>query len=309
MQSNKGTRFFLRKSGRITGPFPLDKLNSMYRTGALTSQTMISEDKQNWSSISILFPALAPEYPLSQTAETPQKTMPVEKNLGKAIPVRTSAIGIMENHNCNNEVPAMPSGYTVYPVPEQHPVHEFFTDIGRTFALMWNFREIVENYAEKSARFYGIAIAVNVVLAAVFILLFGKYYSSRFSFLWSPLIGISLLVLLLMITSLAAWLVSANNNYSERRSLPSWMICAAGIFMNYGTFVCAVMALAHGVEQFLLVKFFLGFINTLILSSTIMQLRDYLETCRKNWNVPVFSAVLFLNPLFVATIYFFTKLI
>ena len=55
-----GKRYFLRQSGRITGPYPMLKLTAMYHRGDLKCEDMCSEDKIRWHYINVLFPALSP---------------------------------------------------------------------------------------------------------------------------------------------------------------------------------------------------------------------------------------------------------
>ena len=308
MQSSaSGKHYFLRQSGRITGPYSMLKLTAMYNSGALKCEDMCSEDKRRWHYINVLFPALSPAQPIALESPVPAPPAAVDT------PVRSTDFAVS-----STAVPAVrsrpispPSLAKEFSVPAelQPPFIEWLTDIGRTIALLWNFPEMLQKHAEKSGRFLGIASGIHVFLGVVFVLLFGRYYSPRFHWFFSPLMGISLLAILWGVAGLLGWFVSRQRTPSGGSSAPFWKICAAGIFMDYGTLACCVMALAHGAWQYPWVRYLFVFIDSFILCSCAMQLRDCLRACGKDWKIPVICAVLLLNPVLAAVIYGFATLI
>ena len=186
---------------------------------------------------------------------------------------------------------------------------EWIIDIGRTFALIWNFQEMLKKYSGKSGRFCGISIAVHLILSTTFVLLFGKYYSRHYHFLLSPLKGICLIAALGILAVLIGLFAAKYCTPKGKNILSSWKICAAGIFMNYGALGCCTLALAHGISRFLWVRLFMFFIYSAVLCSSTMQLRDYLEENSREWKIMIICAVLLFDPIAAVLTYCFTILI
>lgn len=279
--------YYLRQGNRITGPFPMLKLTAMYRSGLLTYKDMCSEDKSQWHYINMLFPDLIPDVP--DVVEPPEPAA--------APPDVTVKIAVA------------PAPEVVPRVTAKEYFLEWVLDIGRTIALLWNFREMLQTYAEKkSTRFYGIALNLHLLLCIIIVPLFGRYYSSKYHDIISPLIGISLLAVLYAAAGAGGWFAAKYCMPAEKKPESSWMCFAAGLYMNYGTIACCIMALAHGFRS-LWVVLFLCFINSAVLCSSAMQVRDYLERAGKDWRLPVIGAVLVLNPVLFAIIYCFIILI
>lgn len=298
--------YFLRQGKRITGPFPMLKLTAMYRSGLLSCEDMCSEDKCKWHYIDMLFPDLAPDVPhvLEVPAAGNTSASPaVNPGETVATPAATPDVTVKITF------PPPAAGETEKkPRTLREHAYEWFVDTGRTFALLWNFQEMLQKHAGKSARFYGISLTIHILLSFILIVLFGRYYSSRYHHLLSPVMGISLVVVLFAAASLIGWFAAKYAAPEGQKPAPDWKLCAAGILMDYGTIACCIMALAHG-AQHLWVILLLCFINSAIVCSSAMQLRDYLEAGGKNWKVPVIYAVLLLNPVLAAIIYCFIKLI
>lgn len=290
-------KYFLQKSGRIIGPLSMLRLNAMFREGSLNSECLYSETREQWFHIYALFPELKPAEPAPEKADVPlhrTATVKEETSGSNAVP---AAVNSAEEKNLE-----------LQPEDPAHPVAVWCFDIARTIALLWNFQEM-QKYRVKYWRFYGIATALNLIWGIVIVLIFGKYYSTRFHCFFSPLMGMSLLVFLLGAASLIGWGAAKYCVPAGEKVRPSWKVCAAGIFMNYGTFSCCVMALAHGVWHHLWVLIFLFFINSFTVYSCSMLLRDYLELRGKAWKIWSIGFVLLANPILAAIVYCFTKLI
>lgn len=79
--------YYLKKDGKILGPFPLDKLQNMVAKGRLTPDNSISEDRENWieaSFIKELFSDMTEKKPamppiLKKTPEPAPPEEPSEK--------------------------------------------------------------------------------------------------------------------------------------------------------------------------------------------------------------------------------------
>ncbi len=314
MSDTAGKRYYLRHAGRITGPYSMLKLTDMYNRGTLTCDDMVSGDKRQWNYICILFPALSPEKPIVLNPDEPPQVPAPDKSGKTRDPARSSILSPGPAATAVSPENSLPGTLQFQP-PEDvpapaasSPLHEWIADIGRTMALPWDFQEILHDHAEKSGRYYSIAALIHFLLAAGIILLFGKYYSQRFDCFFSPLMGLSLLSILGAVAALTGLLAARHCTASDRKISSSWKICAAGLFMNYGTLACCFLALAHGIQQ-VWVQAVLVFIDTLILCSSAIQLRDYLDAGGRSWKGPVSVLVFFLNPVLISVIYSFKTLI
>ena len=314
MSDTAGKRYYLRHAGRITGPYSMLKLTAMYNRGTLTCDDMVSGDKRQWNYICILFPALSPGKPIVLNPDEPLQ-VPAPDGSGKTWdPASPSILSPDPAGTAVSPVNSL-SGTLQFQPPEDvpapaasSPLHEWIADIGRTIALPWDFQVIRHDHAEKSGRFYCIAALIHFLLGAGIILLFGKYSSQRFDSFFSPLMGLSLLSILGAVAGLTGLLAARRFTASGRKISSSWKICAAGLFMNYGTLACCFLALAHGIQH-VWVQAVLIFIDTLVLGSSAIQLRDCLEAGGRSWKGPVFALVFFLNPVLISVIYSFKTLI
>jgi hypothetical protein len=288
-------------------------LTAMYNRGTLTCDDMVSGDKRQWSYICILFPALAPGTPIVLNPEEPPQVPPPDLSgktgdpAGSMIPPKPAGMAVAPEISQPGTLPFQPSAEVRTPAASS-PLREWIADIGRTMALSWDFQEILHDHADRSGRYYSIAALIQFLLGTGIILLFGKYYSQRFDCIFSPLMGLSLLTILGAAAGLTGLLAARRCTAPGQKISPSWKICAAGLFMNYGTLACSFLALAHGIQH-LWVQAVLVFIDTLVLCSSAMQLRDYMETGGRSWKVPVSAVVFFLNPVLVSVIYSFKTLI
>ena len=313
MSSTAGARYYLRHAGRITGPHSMLKLTAMYNRGALTCEDMVSGDKRQWNYICILFPALSLEEPIVLNPDEPP--FPAPDISGKTgdpasssiISLESAGMAVSPEISQSGTLPFQPPADVRTPAASS-PLHEWIADIGRTIALTWDFQEILHDHAGKSGRYYSIAASIHFLLGIGIILLFGKYYSQRFDRFFSPLMGVSLLAILGAVAGATGLLAAKRCSAPGQKISSSWKICAAGLFMNYGTLACCFLALAHGIQH-VWVQAVLVFIDTLILCSSTMQLRDYLEAGGRSWKGPVFAVVFFLNPVLVSVIYSFKTLI
>ena len=185
-----GKSYFLRQSGRITGPYPMLKLNAMYRRGELKCEDMCSEDKIRWHYINVLFPALSPSAPIVIDEPPPAAPPdPVIRVLPQQGPDRLPPPAADVIPPCVRPPVPPPANCPAQAVRQPAPLAEWLADIGRTAALVWNFREMLVMHSRKAGRFLGIAFGIHVLLCVMIVLIFGKYYSPRFHRFFSPLMG------------------------------------------------------------------------------------------------------------------------
>jgi len=290
------------------------RLTAMFNRGTLTCDDMVSGDKRQWNYISILFPALSPGKPIALNPEEPPHVPAPDRSGKNGDPASRSIISPDPAGTVASPVISLSGTLQFQPSEDEptpaasSPLRELIADIGRTIALPWDFQEILHDHAGKSGRYYSIAALIHFLLGAGIILLFGKYYSQRFDCFLSPLMGLSLLSILGAVAGLTGLLAAKRCADAGHKISSSWKICAAGLFMNYGTLACCFLALAHGIQH-VWVQAVLVFIDTLALCSCAMQLRDYLEAGGRSWKGPVFTLVFFLNPVLISVIYSFKTLI
>jgi uncharacterized protein DUF4339 len=79
--------YYLKKSGKILGPFELSKLQGMVEKGKITPDNSISEDRKNWVEASMI-KELFPELAVSTSAPPPQIKQEPEVNLQKELKVK-----------------------------------------------------------------------------------------------------------------------------------------------------------------------------------------------------------------------------
>ena len=214
-----GKRYFLRQSGRITGPYPMLKLTAMYHRGDLKCEDMCSEDKIRWQYINVLFPALSPLAPIAIEEAPAAPPDPIIKVLPEPASPQPFA---------DANIPADGEPLPISPPPaqdrpqavRQSPFAEWLADIGRTIALVWDFREILQMHGQKAGRFLGIAFGIHALLVLLIVLTFGKYYSSSFHCFFSLRMGLSLLVMILGVACLIGW-SAARKNVSADEERPA----------------------------------------------------------------------------------------
>ena len=82
--------YYLKKNGKVFGPFPLEKLQGMVAKGRIQPENSISEDRSNWveaSHIKELFPELAGSEAIFQEQKTSEEPPPMV-NLQEEIKVK-----------------------------------------------------------------------------------------------------------------------------------------------------------------------------------------------------------------------------
>lgn len=280
---------YLKKDQRITGPFPMFRINAMFREGRFKSGDMISYDKEHWVPIYELFPSLCPRGPVTAAAD--EKAL----ILTPAEPIKS--------------FPAEPPAESVPEKKKENFFKVLISDTGLAIALLWNFQEVFSRFRERSAHFYRISLGIHIFLSILIVLLTGPYYSSKFHLFFSPLMGMSLQVLLWGLASLFGWVIVRKYVPAGEKVPKEWMICAAGIFMNWGAAGGCFMALAHGIKAHTWVLLLYCFINALLMCSISMQLREYQEEKKRPWRGWVLLHLLVLTPLMLTVVYYFTKLI
>ena len=305
--------FFLKKSNRITGPFPMLKLKAMFREGRLSCDDQYSQDKVKWHSIGGLFPEL--RRPHDAEKESPPGKSDAVAEKAPVAPVAPAA-PVPEKVNA-----ASPAAVSLVPLQTQVPPEPFFEsgkksspfklfcmDVASCIALIWNFRESLQKHHAKSKRFYFIALFIHYTLGVLFAILFGRCYAVRYSLFLTPLLGVALISIVLAAVSLYAYLIVRKTVPATPEQREERQLLAAGLFMNYGALTCTVLALAHGVMQYAWCAALLFFIDSALLCSSVMQLRDHAEENNRKWEKTALIHVLLFNPLLVLLIYFFIKL-
>ena len=148
----------------------------------------------------------------------------------------------------------------------------------------------------------------GVIFLLLFAILFGRCYAVRYGLFLTPLLGVALISIVLAAVSLYAYLIVRKTVPATPEQREERQLLAAGLFMNYGALTCTVLALAHGVMQYAWCAALLFFIDSALLCSSVMQLRDHAEENNRKWEKTALIHVLLFNPLLVLLIYFFIKL-
>ena len=305
--------FFLKKSNRITGPFPMLKLKAMFREGRLSCDDQYSQDKVKWHSIGGLFPELRRPHDAEKESPPGKSDAVAEK-----APVAPAAPAAPVPEKVNA---ASPAAVSLVPLQTQVPPESLFEsgkksspfklfcmDVASCIALIWNFRESLQKHHAKSKRFYFIALFIHYTLGVLFAILFGRCYAVRYGLFLTPLLGVVLISIVLAAVSLYAYLIVRKTVPATPEQREERQLLAAGLFMNYGALTCTVLALAHGVMQYAWCAALLFFIDSALLCSSVMQLRDHAEENNRKWEKTALIHVLLFNPLLVLLIYFFIKL-
>lgn len=302
--------FFLKKSNRITGPFPMLKLKAMFREGRLSCDDQYSQDKVKWHSIGGLFPELRrphdaeKESPPGKSGAVAEKApvapaAPVPEKVNAASPAAVSLVPLQTQ---------VPPESLFESGKKSSPFKLFCMDVASCIALIWNFRESLQKHHAKSKRFYFIALFIHYTLGVLFAILFGRCYAVRYGLFLTPLLGVALISIVLAAVSLYAYLIVRKTVPATPEQREERQLLAAGLFMNYGALTCTVLALAHGVMQYAWCAALLFFIDSALLCSSVMQLRDHAEENNRKWEKTALIHVLLFNPLLVLLIYFFIKL-
>lgn len=317
--------FFLKKSNRITGPFPMLKLKAMFREGRLSCDDQYSQDKVKWHSIGGLFPELrrphdAEKESLPGKSDAVAEKAPVAPAAPAAPVVPVAPVApvapVPEKVNA-----ASPAAVSLVPLQTQVPPESLFEsgkksspfklfcmDVASCIALIWNFRESLQKHHAKSKRFYFIALFIHYTLGVLFAILFGRCYAVRYGLFLTPLLGVVLISIVLAAVSFYAYLIVRKTVPATPEQREERQLLAAGLFMNYGALTCTVLALAHGVMQYAWCAALLFFIDSALLCSSVMQLRDHAEENNRKWEKTALIHILLFNPLLVLLIYFFIKL-
>ena len=281
MENSASARtYFLYKSGRITGPFALERLQRMLRAGELSAEEQFSLDKLHWKSMAELFPQLAPPPPPLPAAEEKQEDFAYDDYALKESPRR---------ENCAPAAEVVPE----LPEVEEYSV-SFFSDLGRTIALIWNSEEIFPEICGRSGRIFGIAGGLNLAVFTVTALLFSS--GNR---LLSAVAAWGLLAVLVILLLIAGKLVAFKNCFAE------WLNLGAAYLMSYG--MIAGCAIAWSVAGNLYLGLMLGFIASAGICSAVIQTMEFIRQEQIDLPCRMFLQLSAVNGAVFTAIYFFTK--
>lgn len=287
--------YFIRRNGRITGPFALSRLEEMLQTGSLKETEAFSCDKRHWKTVAELF------------AEPEPKPEPVPE----AIPILQKEFDpldtIDESYSLKNPLPEKKSVPPPEPPPE-FPVTgddesvSFLSDIGRVIALFWNPSEMFPELYDRPGRAFGIAVMLHFILLTVLALIFGRYISSHANFFFPVAMTWGMFAALTLFTAGVC-------NCLARKSEPGlWLLPAASLLMDYGMLAGVGVAwgflLFQGMPAVIVSVIFLV---SLCISCNAMQLKAFSELeigIPPHW---IFLITPVLNGVAMAIVYGFIK--
>lgn len=305
MKDNTGNRTcYIRKNNLITGPFSVITLKARINTGSLKGEDMVSYDKVTWERLDVLFPHLAPPVPErkiapgSAPAASPEAVLPQEGN---------------DAFQEYREQMVLSGEEEVRELQPLKPFARFCCDLSMVFASVWDFPLLFAFLEWNKKRILWMSLGVNLFWALVMVLLFGREYSPRFSYFFSPLMAVISVLTAAGLSAGFAWSVEKIcSKRTGRTSLnKDWQVFGAAVFMDSAMILNTFLGLGHGFSQPLKLYFFLFMLLTVSLAVTggISQLRFYLEHTAKIKN----ERVLFIFPLYgavtAAVSYFLLKLI
>lgn len=279
-------RYFVKRSGRIMGPFSLLKLKAMFHSGSLGGYDMFSVDKVNWQYIYILFPDLIPGK--------------VEKREDMQKMELSPAAGEKDDPANGEEL-----------AKENRHVLTFFLDMGMTISLIWKYPSYLEEMSKKYGKILGMAGGMNLFFCLLMVLLFGKYGSRNFHYCFSLLAATVILLLLFLLSLLTGWLIGRVGKKVDEIKKGEWQILSAALFMVHGLIAGTLFALQHTLkgEYCAVGALILIAVNSAALCGTAFLLVHAFASFRNmNGEWIRFLAVPF-NGLFVAIVWFFMRFI
>lgn len=294
--------FFLKRAGRITGPFSFRKLNMMFRTGGLTGYDMFSVDKVNWKYVSILFPELLPEALKVQTAERKGEALSQEIELA-SFPVEAENKKVFQAAEENT--------FTRKSAEGAQEVHTgFFSDMATTVSLIWKYHLVLPTAGEKWKNILLCAFLLNGIAAVAMVLLFGKYYSRAFHYFFSLFTALGLLAVLLGFSFGASWLLGRCGKKNGEFTPGEWQICACAFFMDYGLISCSLMGLLHTLKSSSPAGWIVLFaVNGITLCATSSLLSVSFKRFRNIVAEGLFLSAVPVNVLLCTGIWYFVKMI
>ena len=288
--------YFLRNSGRITGPFSQARLHEMLQAGRITETASFSTDKQVWQEISALFSPPPPPLREEEKQEFPEIAP------GETCDTYSLKTPLPEQ---KTPPPPPPSPPPLPELPEKEIVHTFAADVGRVIALVWNFCGIFPEVRSCPQRVFGIAAGLNMAVFTVTALLPGLVVSNRGVRLF-PLVTAWLLLASLVLFSLAA-----GKMFSARKEKNGvWMIPAAALLMDYGMPGGTVLAWSSSLLQMQTFPVILtGFLASVTIACAVVQIKDFLELERGVLSRWIWLTVPLLNAAGIAMIFLFISVL
>lgn len=290
-------RYYVKKSGRITGPFTLLKVKAMFHSGALSGYDFFSVDKISWQSIYMLFPHLIPG---------------TEK-----MPFSAGTSGFEEKSffagggNLSSLAEENISGETPYADEESKNFFiRFLADAAETISLVWKYPALTAKGEKKWQRWLGCSCFLHYVTAAVMVILFARYYSKSFHYGFSLLRAWGAMTVLLLISFLSGYFLVRCGNKDDGRSKNSFPVCSVAIFWDHGIMLCALMALFHAFEKIALPGIVvLLLVEGITLCASSRLLTSVMKKTRNITSESIFLAAVPLNALLVVLMWFLVKII
>ena len=246
---NERRIFFVRKAGRVTGPFSRIRLKAMLNEGSLSKEDLFSQDKRLWAPLRDLFPSPepkaeteppqpreepAPERPEDSPGETPAAATPASNPPGGQ-PLRPSAPEAGAGNAPSPEPPRVQPQEQLRerPLPEKGFVR-FLHDTGSVIALVWDFDGQLPVLRGREVRAAAAALVLNLLPAVLGSFFFGRSYSRSFHPFLSPLMGALTVLVICLLTLTAAWIIAEAGLPSGKKRAEEWLLFGIGLFMNYG---------------------------------------------------------------------------
>ena len=286
-------RYYIKKSGRITGPFSLLKVKSMFHSGAVSGYDMFSMDKVSWQSIYLLFPHLIPGK---------EKVDAVSgATSGSPFPVNGGNVSDAEKENGNdNAARAESKNFFV----------RFLCDTAETISLVWKYPVLSAEGGRKWKRWLFSACILHFVTATVMVLLFGKYYSKSFHYIFSLLRAWGGVSVLLLFCFLPGYFLIRCGNKEEVKSKENFLSCSVALFVDHGIVMCALMALLHAVVKVSVPGIIvLMIVNGIVLCASSRLLAFSLKEARSVAAESVYLVAVPFNAVFCLLIWYLVKII
>lgn len=292
--------FYVKRAGRITGPFPPAKLNAIFKSGGFSPRDMFSVDKANWQSICLLFPELMPENGNKSEKMELAQVSAEQGNAGKnsSGAVNTDQgkdIGIFSGDGEKNIRSIKPN---------------IFSDAATAVALVWKYHSLLSEARTNWKRVLAAAIILNLLAGLTMVVLFGKYYSRSFHYFFSLFTAFGLLAVLLGVAFGASWLLGRCGKKKGEFIPGEWQICACAIFMDYGLIACSLMGLLHTLKSSSPAGWNVLFaVNGITLCSSASLLTVSCRRFRNFVSEGLYLAAVPINMLLCTGIWFFVKMI
>ena len=235
--------FFVKRAGRITGPFSAIRLKAMINEGRVSGEDLVSKDKQLWAPMRNLYPVLGVKAAVL-VPEDGNAPAPAPAAGEDAIDVPFAEI-VPE---APQDAPVPGAAVEADPGSDRHLPEKGFVrfcrDAGAVIALVWDFEAQLPVLSGKERRAAAVALVLGLLPAVLAAFFFGRAWSRHFHVVISPLIGASVVVVTGLLALGSAWLMAGAGLPAGTKRAAAWPLLGIALFMDYGMYGGAAIALA-----------------------------------------------------------------